>query len=92
MRNIQNAPKRAISLSLNTKVLDMARDLGLNISQTVEASADAGGAATAPGAVEHGQRRGHRRVSANAAEAAGRRPRAERLAVEDALDFLFAGL
>jgi antitoxin CcdA len=37
MRSIRNAPKRAINLSLNAKVLDMARDMGLNISQTVDA-------------------------------------------------------
>ena len=37
MRSIRNAPKRAINLSLNSKVLDMARDMGLNISQTVDA-------------------------------------------------------
>jgi antitoxin CcdA len=37
MRNIRNAPKRAINLSLNSKVLDMARDMGMNISQTVDA-------------------------------------------------------
>lgn len=37
MRNIRNAPKRAINLSLNAKVLDMARDMGMNISQTVDA-------------------------------------------------------
>lgn len=37
MRSISNAPKRAINLSLNSKVLDMARDMGLNISQTVDA-------------------------------------------------------
>jgi len=36
MRNIQNAPKRPINLSLNAKVLDLARDMGLNISQTVD--------------------------------------------------------
>ncbi len=36
MRSIRNAPKRAINLSLNSKVLDMARDMGLNISQTVD--------------------------------------------------------
>jgi antitoxin CcdA len=35
MRSIRNAPKRAINLSLNSKVLDMARDMGMNISQTV---------------------------------------------------------
>lgn len=37
MRSIQKAPKRAINLTLNSKVLDMARDMGLNISQTVDA-------------------------------------------------------
>lgn len=37
MRSIRNAPKRAINLSLNAKVLDMAREMGLNISQTVDA-------------------------------------------------------
>lgn len=31
------APKRATNLSLNAKVLDMARELGMNISQTVDA-------------------------------------------------------
>jgi len=36
MRSIRTAPKRAINLSLNAKVLDMARDMGLNISQTVD--------------------------------------------------------
>jgi len=36
MRSIQNAPKRPINLSLNAKVLDLARDMGLNISQTVD--------------------------------------------------------
>jgi len=37
MRSVRNAPKRAINLSLNSKVLDMARDMGMNISQTVDA-------------------------------------------------------
>jgi antitoxin CcdA len=37
MRSIRTAPKRAINLSLNSKVLDMAREMGLNISQTVDA-------------------------------------------------------
>ncbi len=37
MRSIRNAPKRPINLSLNSKVLDMAREMGLNISQTVDA-------------------------------------------------------
>jgi antitoxin CcdA len=31
------APKRAVNLSLNAKVLDTARELGLNISATVDA-------------------------------------------------------
>ena len=31
------SPKRATNLSLNAKVLDMARELGMNISQTVDA-------------------------------------------------------
>ncbi|NRF68372.1 type II toxin-antitoxin system CcdA family antitoxin [Aquincola sp. S2] len=37
MRSIREAPKRPINLSLNAKVLDMAKDMGLNISQTVDA-------------------------------------------------------
>lgn len=37
MRSIRNAPKRPINLSLNAKVLDMAKEMGLNISQTVDA-------------------------------------------------------
>ena len=37
MRSIRNAPKRAINLHLNGKVLEMAREMGLNISQTVDA-------------------------------------------------------
>jgi antitoxin CcdA len=36
MRSIQNSPKRPINLSLNSKVLDMAKEMGLNISQTVD--------------------------------------------------------
>jgi antitoxin CcdA len=36
MRSFQQAPKRAINLSLNSKVLDLAKDMGLNISQTVD--------------------------------------------------------
>ena len=31
-----NAPKKATNLSLNSKVLEMARELGLNVSQTVD--------------------------------------------------------
>ena len=37
MRSIRNAPKRPINLSLNAKVLDMAREMDMNISQTVDA-------------------------------------------------------
>jgi antitoxin CcdA len=37
MRSIREAPKRPINLSLNSKVLDMAKEMGLNISQTVDA-------------------------------------------------------
>ena len=36
MRNLRQAPKRAINLSLNSKVLDMAREMGMNISHTVD--------------------------------------------------------
>ena len=37
MRSIRTSPKRAINLNLNARVLDMAREMGLNISQTVDA-------------------------------------------------------
>jgi len=37
MPRFDDAPKRATNLSLNSKVLDMARELGMNISQTVDA-------------------------------------------------------
>jgi antitoxin CcdA len=37
MRSIREAPKRAINLSLNSKVLDMAKAMEMNISQTVDA-------------------------------------------------------
>lgn len=37
MRSIREAPKRPINLSLNAKVLDMAKEMGMNISQTVDA-------------------------------------------------------
>jgi antitoxin CcdA len=37
MRSIRQAPKRPVNLSLNSKVLDMARDMGMNMSQTVDA-------------------------------------------------------
>lgn len=36
MRSIRNAPKRAVNLTLNSQVLEMAKELGLNISQTVD--------------------------------------------------------
>ena len=36
MFRFNDAPKKAIHLSLNSKVLEMARDLGMNISQTVD--------------------------------------------------------
>ncbi|MBI5276287.1 MAG: type II toxin-antitoxin system CcdA family antitoxin [Burkholderiales bacterium] len=37
MLRFDNAPKKPTNLSLNSKVLEMARDLGMNISQTVDA-------------------------------------------------------
>lgn len=37
MRSIRLAPRRAINLSLNSKALDLARGLNINISQTVGA-------------------------------------------------------
>lgn len=37
MLKFDNAPKRATNLSLNAKVLEVARDLGMNVSQTVDA-------------------------------------------------------
>lgn len=36
MLHFENAPKKATNLSLNSKVLETARDLGMNISQTVD--------------------------------------------------------
>jgi antitoxin CcdA len=36
MLNFENAPKKATNLSLNSKVLDEARKLEINISQTVD--------------------------------------------------------
>lgn len=36
MRRFDDAPRRATNLSLNAKVLDAARDLGMNVSQTVD--------------------------------------------------------
>ncbi|MEO7152792.1 MAG: type II toxin-antitoxin system CcdA family antitoxin [Burkholderiaceae bacterium] len=37
MTRPESTAKRATNLSLNAKVLDMARELGMNISQTVDA-------------------------------------------------------
>ena len=36
MIDLSEAPKKATNLSLNSKVLQAARDLGLNLSQTVD--------------------------------------------------------
>lgn len=36
MLHFENAPKKATNLSLNAKVLATARELGMNISQTVD--------------------------------------------------------
>ena len=36
MLHFDNSPKRATNLSLNAKVLDAARELGLNLSATVD--------------------------------------------------------
>jgi antitoxin CcdA len=37
MLRFDNGPKRPTNLSLNAQVLDLARELGINISQTVDA-------------------------------------------------------
>jgi antitoxin CcdA len=37
MLRFDDSPKRPTNLSLNAKVLDMARELGMNLSQTVDA-------------------------------------------------------
>lgn len=37
MLRFDKSPKRPTNLSLNAKVLDMARELGMNVSQTVDA-------------------------------------------------------
>ncbi|HET8748882.1 MAG TPA: type II toxin-antitoxin system CcdA family antitoxin [Ramlibacter sp.] len=37
MLKFDDAPKKPTNLSLNSKVLEMARELGMNISQTVDA-------------------------------------------------------
>ncbi len=36
MLHFDKAPKKATNLSLNSKVLAMARELGMNVSQTVD--------------------------------------------------------
>ena len=36
MLNFDNAPKKATNLTLNVKVLEAARDMGMNLSQTVD--------------------------------------------------------
>ena len=36
MLRFEGAPKQAIKLTLNSKVLEAARELGMNISQTVD--------------------------------------------------------
>jgi antitoxin CcdA len=36
MLRFDNAPKKATNLTLNSKVLEMARELGMNVSQTVD--------------------------------------------------------
>ena len=36
MLRFEDSPKKPTNLSLNAKVLEMARDLGMNISQTVD--------------------------------------------------------
>jgi antitoxin CcdA len=37
MLKFENAPKKPTNLSLNAKVLEMAREMGMNVSQTVDA-------------------------------------------------------
>lgn len=36
MLKFDDAPKKATNLSLNSKVLEMAREMGMNVSQTVD--------------------------------------------------------
>ncbi len=36
MLTSEGAPKKPTNLTLNTRVLEMARDMGMNISQTVD--------------------------------------------------------
>ena len=37
MLRFEHAPKKATNLSLNSKVLEAAREMGMNLSQTVDA-------------------------------------------------------
>jgi antitoxin CcdA len=37
MREIRESPKRPVNLSLNAKVVEMAREMGMNVSQEVDA-------------------------------------------------------
>jgi len=37
MLNFDNAPRKATNLSLNVKMLQAAREMGMNLSQTVDA-------------------------------------------------------
>ena len=37
MLRFEHAPKKATNLSLNSKVLEVAREMGMNLSQTVDA-------------------------------------------------------
>jgi antitoxin CcdA len=36
MLRFDNSPKKPTNLSLNSKVLEMAREMGMNVSQTVD--------------------------------------------------------
>ena len=36
MRTAANTPKRPVNLSINARTLELARELGMNISQTVD--------------------------------------------------------
>ncbi|MBT9474632.1 type II toxin-antitoxin system CcdA family antitoxin [Polaromonas sp.] len=36
MLRFDNSPKKSTNLSLNSKVLEMAREMGMNVSQTVD--------------------------------------------------------
>ncbi|RYX95988.1 MAG: post-segregation antitoxin CcdA [Comamonadaceae bacterium] len=37
MQSNQTTPKRPVNLSINVKTLELARELGMNLSQTVDA-------------------------------------------------------